>query len=242
MKELDDILKRIVDQRGVMTTERMRIPLTDYLHAIQALERIGCAANPEFVVDEHNYEVYEQLLRWLYADPDMQCLHPASVVADEPVAMRADLTRGIYLSGATGTGKSVALELLNLFAGIDDPKVRLGGNWRYLTWGCYRAEDIWHEAATSERALERYKRMPVLCIQDLGSEPATEAVYMGSRREPLRLLIEARGDRTDLITHFTSNYPIAHPELARRYGDRVVSRLHGMCNQLVLNGPDRRMR
>ena len=63
---------------------------------------------------------------------------------------------------------------------------------------------------------------PIVCIQDLGSEPAYEAVYMGVRREPLRQLIEARGDHDDMLTMATSNINIFGQDFEHRYGDRVV--------------------
>ena len=88
--------------------------------------------------------------------------------------------------------------------------------------------------------MAKFKTMPILCIQDLGSEPVSDAVRMGTRREPLRQILEARGDRNDLITLITSNFGISAPEIERRYTDRVVSRLKGMCNFLIINGTDRR--
>ena len=82
--------------------------------------------------------------------------------------------------------------------------------------------------------------MPIICIQDLGSEQM-ESLYMGNRENVIRRMIEYRGDRTDMLTLITSNLPMAHQKLEEKYGDRVVSRLNEMCNYLEIKGKDRRM-
>ena len=128
----------------------------------------------------------------------------------------------------------------NILADVDEPMVQLGGQERSMHFVCYRAEDIWEHATTSDEGMAKFKTMPILCIQDLGSEPVSDAVRMGTRREPLRQILEARGDRNALITLITSNFGISAPEIERRYTDRVVSRLKGMCNFLIINGTDRR--
>ena len=80
----------------------------------------------------------------------------------------------------------------------------------------------------------------VLCLNDVGSEPA-EQMYMGNRVNIIRQILEARGDKTGQFTLITSNYPMLSDQLTAQYGDRVISRLQGMCNYFVLNGKDRRI-
>ena len=63
---------------------------------------------------------------------------------------------------------------------------------------------------------------------------------MGNKLEVLRTLIESRGDRTDAMTLFTSNFPMSHKSIIDRYGDRVASRLVEMCNYMEIKGKDRR--
>jgi DNA replication protein DnaC len=88
--------------------------------------------------------------------------------------------------------------------------------------------------------LDKYKKMPILCNQDLGAE-LKESLHMGNRINVLKQLIEYRGDRQDLITLITSNYPIDSEFISVKYGDRVVSRLIEMCNYFELKGKDRRI-
>jgi hypothetical protein len=76
-------------------------------------------------------------------------------------------------------------------------------------------------------------------IQARGSEPR-ESLYMGNRLSVIGSLIESRGDRTDLLTLISSNYPLGHKALEELYGSRVVSRLAAMCNYFEIRGEDRR--
>ena len=237
---LQSILTDITARRTLAGVTRRGGYSLDIKSALAMLQMLGKARDPRFTIDDENRWTYTQLLRWLYAEETMQALDVDAAAHKRAAPIAGRLTAGIYLAGATGTGKSWAMELLNIFADIDEPQVQLGREWRSMHFSCYRADDIWEQATSSDEAIARFKRMPILCIQDLGSEPDTAAVRMGARREPLRQILEARGDRNDLITLITSNFTITDPEIQRRYSDRVVSRLRGMCNLLILNGRDRR--
>ena len=61
-----------------------------------------------FKLDEFNTWTYKQLVRWLLGDPTMEAQSPTQ----PRVKVRGVLTKGIYLAGRTGTGKSTALTLL----------------------------------------------------------------------------------------------------------------------------------
>ena len=217
-EQLSKILQRIEGRRtlaGIVRRPRFKV---DIEKALKMIEMIGMARNPKFVIGDHNRWTYTQLIKWLYADASMQTLDPDAAQQKKVRLLPGKLTSGIYIAGATGTGES----------------------WAPVLFVCYRAEDIWEHATTSDEGMAKFKTMPILCIQDLGSEPVSDAVRMGTRREPLRQILEARGDRNDLITLITSNFGISAPEIERRYTDRVVSRLKGMCNFLIINGTDRR--
>lgn len=239
-EHLQKIISRIEDRRHLAGVVRIGYTCPDIAQALMMIELIGKARNPKFVIDNHNRWTYTQLIKWLYADNTMQALDPNAAQEKKVQQVPGRLTSGIYIAGATGTGKSWAMEILNILVDVDEPKIELGGEKRSMHFGCYRAEDIWEEATISDEGMAKFKTMPILCIQDLGSEPVSDAVRMGTRREPLRQILEARGDRNDLVTLITSNFGISAPEIEKRYTDRVVSRLKGMCNFLVINGTDRR--
>ena len=206
--------------------------------ALDVVAQIGRAIVPGFVIDEANRWQYEQLIKWVHGDDTMQANNPVT-------GARVDgrLTAGIYIAGKTGTGKSLALNIMSLYCDIDNVQVEINGGGRCLRWLNTRVDDICDAYAQTGNVTE-YKRMPVLCIQDLGAEQ-TETLYMGTRINVLAQILEARGDRNDLITLISSNLPLQPKPgtpnvLEQRYGDRVASRLREMCNYIRMGGNDRR--
>lgn len=201
--------------------------------ALEVVEAIGKERNPRFVIDGENRFTYENLIRWVHADPEMKCLNPET---KEVIAGRLDA--GVYIAGNTGTGKSWALEIMAAYCLIDNVQVKMGDIQRCLHWGNIRTDSICDEYTTTG-SFERLKKMAIVGIQDLGAEPA-ESMYMGNRINVMRQILECRGDRTDQVTLITSNLPMSHKRLTDRYEDRVASRLREMCNYLEIKGRDRR--
>lgn len=195
--------------------------------------QLGKLRTPRFICDEYNAFTYSNLIRWAIADPSCKALDPESGV---PIV--ADLSKGIYISGKTGTGKSLALDLLREF--VREYKGHgcyFNGNYENLSWQNHRADDIVDRFCEGE-SLRWMKKATMLGIQDLGSEP-TEAIYMGNRHELMRLILESRGDYSTM-TFVTSNFAMLSQELQKKYGDRVQSRCREMFNYYVLGGEDRR--
>lgn len=204
--------------------------------ALNAVTMIGKAMNPRFVIDDDNRFVYENMIRWIQGDAEMKCQDPTT-----KEIIPGNLYSGIYVAGPTGTGKSFLLDLFAMYCRIDNVQVMFDGDEkqrRCLTWPSFRADQICEEY-TQDGTIDRYKKMNVMAIQDLGSEPA-ESMYMGNRVNVLRQIIEYRGDRNNQITLISSNLPIEYSKTAERYGDRVVSRLHSLTNYFELKGKDRR--
>ena len=132
----------------------------------------------------------------------------------------------------------MALDICKILCTFFGLKVRTEANGTpiSLAWRSRRADDI-SEAYAREGDISPWKNEPLLCIQDLGSEPG-ETIYMGNRRRVIGSIIEARGDMYNCITLVSSNIRIN--KVAELYGPRVYSRLIQMCNIITLNGPDRR--
>lgn len=201
--------------------------------ALEVVEALGKSRNQSFVVDDENRFTYENIIKWIHGDDTMECLHPGT-----RETMRADLYRGIYISGPTGTGKSWCLDVMAAYCLIDNPQITIGKDTRALRWLNIRTDAIC-DGFTTDGEVQRYKTMPIVGFQDLGAEPL-ESVYMGNRVQPLRHILEYRGDCTDKITLVTSNIPFAHERFITRYGERVASRLNEMCNYFEIKGRDRR--
>lgn len=175
-----------------------------------------------FVIDNDNRKAIADISRWALGDRDFCC--------------RAN--RGIYLAGNTGTGKSWLMDILQAYCKSRRIAVMLPGRDEALPLyiHIYLATDICDQYAKTG-SIDNVKKLPILCVQDLGSEP-TEKAYMGNRLDVMRHLIEYRGEFKDKITLFTSNLPMN--KVAERYGDRVASRIADMCTYVILKGRDRR--
>lgn len=230
--DISNILNEI-KQRGLFQgVRRVRYDYDPEL-ALEVVLQIGRSRNPAFVIDNENRFAYENVIRWVMGDPSMLALDPTTKL---PVDGR--LEAGIYVAGNTGTGKSWLLEIMSAFCLVDNPRVTIGENTRPLRWVNFRTDYLCDEYAT-KGDISRYKSMPIIGLQDLGSEPR-ESLYMGNRLCVLGSVLESRGDRTDLITLISSNLPISHQRLEDTYGSRVTSRLRQMCNYFEIRGRDRR--
>ena len=202
-------------------------------YALELVEGIGKDRNPKFSIDNENRFTYENLIRWIHGDSEMQCLNP-----DTKEIIQGRLNSGIYIAGNTGSGKSWALEIMAAYTLIYNFQIQVGENKRCMYWSNFRTDTICDEY-TSEGSFDKYKKMYIIGIQDLGAEPF-ESMHMGNRINVLKNLMEYRGDFSDKITLITSNLPMSHKALVDRYGDRVSSRLNEMCNYFEIKGKDRR--
>lgn len=211
---------------------------------MRLIEAFGRAITPNFKLDEFNTWTYTQLVRWLFGDQTMEAQNPTQ----PREKVRGVLTNGIYLAGKTGTGKSTALTLLLALAEALKVQISIDNDVRPMAWQEMRTDDVVDEYMRSGtfyklvsnlgRSVD-FKTEQILCLQDLGTEQS-ECNFKGNRVSPLRSVLEARGDNLATVTLISSNIPLGHEALSDRYGDRVQSRLCGMCNYLTLGGGDRR--
>lgn len=208
----------------------------DINFALQVVEAIGKERKSNFVIDDENRFVFQNLIRWVHADPEFKCIDP-----ETKKVKTGNLEAGIYIAGPTGTGKSWAFEIMSIYSTIDDEegmRVFAGGSTRLLKWPCFRADEICDDYV-KEGIIERYKRMSIVCFQDVATEPI-ESLHMGNRMNVFQQILGNRGDRKDQITLISSNLPLNSEQLRKRYDDRVASRLKEMCNYFELTGKDRR--
>lgn len=217
---------------------RRSVPMTlNEDTAMAYIEAIGRHYTDRFVIDDDNRWAYLQMARWVVGDPAMEAI---TISDNRTEYTHGDLCKGIYLCGTTGSGKSLMMRVMLKFACLSPSTMYFGDTERRISWSFLSAAEAWERGCRGASPMTGEACAPIVCIQDLGSEPACEAVYMGVRREPLRQLIEARGDHDDMLTMATSNINIFGQDFEHRYGDRVASRLRGGCNVIFLGGRDRR--
>ena len=233
VENMSAILGRIQERGLFQAITRFQCVPVDMEMSLDVVETIGKARNPKFQIDNENRFTYENLIRWVHCDTEMKCLDPET---KQETAGR--LKTGIYIAGNTGSGKSWALEIMSAYAMVYNFQIQIGETKRCLYWHNIRTDAICDEYI-ADGSFEKYKKMSIIGIQDLGAEPA-ESLYMGNRVNVLRQTLEYRGDFTDKITLITSNLPMSHKTFIDRYGDRVASRLNEMCNYFEIKGKDRR--
>ena len=231
-------ISRLIEEmrkRNILTNSITRYQYLQYdvEESLQLIDAIGKSRDPKFVIDDDNRFTYTNLVKWIHCDTTAQCLDP-----ETRTPIPAKLKRGIYIAGNTGTGKSWALEIILAYAKAYGFRIKFDDEESRLSWVNFRSDEICSRFAETG-SIDSLKKVNVIGIQDLGSEPA-ESCYMGNRLNVLRNLIEARGDRSDTITFITSNIPINHKMLVEQYNDRVASRLCEMCNYYEIRGVDRR--
>jgi len=196
---------------------------------------IGNSSIAGFRIDDGNRFAYENMVRWCNNDPDMMAMDPLT-----GKKVKGNTFKGIYIAGKTGTGKSVLLEVMSLYSQIKKFRISAGrAGIINLCWNNVRTDSICDDYA-KDGEMETWNNRPIVGFQDFGSEPK-ESLYMGNRMDVMARIVESRGDRTDLITLFSSNLPMGHDIVKERYGPRVASRLFAMCNYIEMHGTDRRM-
>lgn len=145
--------------------------------------------------------------------------------------------KGVAFLGGTGTGKTVRMKLLQEVIG-----------------GVYTdAMDLFARASRyidDPESFDNAINMPLLyCdnpfryyfyLDDIGTEPA-ESVKYGQRNDLMESVIRRRyvAFLQGHVTCFSSN--MTEPDLLRRYGERIVSRMKEMAFFIDMTGRDRRL-
>lgn len=231
---LEQAVEDILNRKSFHGVGRLRYMPYRMDTAFSVLQRIGLEKSKAFAIDRENGWVFQQLLKWAHGD-EFECHDPESDPKN-PKRVMGDTSKGIYIAGKTGTGKSWALDLLSAYCEVDNMRVWLGSKACRLAYESFRTDSIC-EIFSESGSIQKFKQRGVICFQDLGTEPL-ESMYMGNRIAVMQQILEYRGDRNDQLTLISSNEPLM--DLHHKYGDRVQSRVKGMCNYLILNGKDRR--
>ena len=235
-EKLQQTVQNILKNRRLATMQRFVYDCNEY-DLLVLMREIGRQLyGARFTIDNDNRFVYENTVRWLIGH-QFEAIDPKT-----GKTIQGDPYRGLYITGNCGSGKSVLLQLLAAIAGHYNIQYEFDGRKIGLCWSEKRADELCNEfVLDGANVVANAKMADVLCLNDLGSESA-EQLYMGNRVNIIRQIIEARGDRQGQITVITSNYTmLSDPTIQERYGDRVVSRLQGMCNYFSLKGGDRRI-
>lgn len=147
-------------------------------------------------------------------------------------------TSGLLFTGLPGTGKTwEAFGLISKYR-QQDPRLFLAAyTWVDVLLMLRRGFSDKDYAEPAQEVIEALRSADIALIDDLGAEKATE----GNRawlQETLYGIIDHRynWERTTILT---TNLP--GDRLAEYLGDRLASRILGMCEVVELKGKDRRL-
>ena len=141
-----------------------------------------------------------------------------------------DTRRGMYLWGATGSGKTHILYALKRQWDSERTKKAMHWNMTDLMHEIRQDMDRTHKERPAESIMDFNG---ILFIDDIGAEKISEFAL-----ETIYMVINRRYEKRWPVI-FSSNLPIS--ELADRVGDRIASRIVEMCDIVEIVGSDRRM-
>ncbi|MFF4260862.1 MULTISPECIES: ATP-binding protein [Streptomyces] len=229
-------MRRKLAERGIDPTA----PVADTPEAIPALE----AAQLRIPRDYREAQVeHPAVAEWVRTIASSAVGHAASpLIPHFGAAGQREITHGrsLLLWGSTGAGKThqayAAIRALTA-AGC-------GVRWHATTAADLYGEMRARGGADPEYLLRQIVRIPLLLLDDLGAAKSSEW-----NEEITFRLLNWRA-QNQLPTIVTSNLPpvrmpgmaAGQPVLRDKVGDRVLSRLSGMCTPVHLDGPDRRFR
>ena len=216
----------------------VRVNIEDYSDAI-AFKRFAeksAQLGIEFQYTNSNKHVVLNCIYWLTGSTKFRCLNPKN-----QHVMPGNLDKGLLITGNPGVGKTHILNVLNKLWEIDKPFFWSPTSQKIvdMCFGIIRARDLVSiYSSEGHSALQKYKTMPLLCIDDIGSETKI-ANYMGTKLNVIDDILTARMDNGKLITLATSNQDFEG--LGNFYDPRLYSRLFEHFNLLTIHGKDFRM-
>jgi len=147
----------------------------------------------------------------------------------------------LFLAGNVGNGKSRMLEALkDVFIQLNLPNFDEWGHpydsssYMGNSRPCLvirSAKDIFYESRNGYESFKRIMKIPMLAIDDLGTEPV-EIMDYGTSLTPMVDLISYRYEE-QLFTAFSTN--LLPEKIRSNYGDRIADRFNEIAQRIVYN-------
>ncbi len=186
---------------------------------IETVILIGKLFESNFVLNESNFEFYNQLI--LYSTRDS--------------LFKKDLNKGLLLMGNIGTGKSLAMKIMHIFK-----FVKANRSFEY-----FESDEIIDSYCKEGRVgILKYNTIHDLLIDELGNDSGKQNNF-GNIEDPISLLLNKRyndfiNPNSKLYTHAITN--LDEVELNNRFDERIIDRIYEMFNIIPVIGNSWRRR
>lgn len=152
-----------------------------------------------------------------------------------------DESRSLFLVGANGVGKTyraagIICNWIERLSYKQLSECRIDVNYPVFITApelLMKIRNCFSLQQCEESVVEKYSRCPLLVLDDLGAEKTTEWAL-----QTLYIILNNRYSNY-MQTIITSNLTIE--EIGEKLGDRIASRIAGMCKIVKLTGKDRRL-
>ena len=177
-------------------------------------------------------------------------------LSDFPIKLQTEIKNSLFLSGAVGVGKTHFLSAIMREYIIypkqnrEEPQLlpmkyimktvgrihkRIPPRFISIFELLYKLKNSFNNKEESHNLLVDIADTPILCLDDFGNVKITEW-----NRETLDFLFNQRyKNHKELRTYISSNWALN--EISDNWGERIASRIVGMCKNIRITGEDKRI-
>lgn len=219
MKQIQETINEILSGQTISGIKRFQYLPYKMDIAMQWVMNIGRSFEPSFKLSGDEIKVYQQLIKYIHGDPEFN----------------GTLEKGLMLIGPTGTGKTLAMRIMQVYRTIDDTWYLMNGKPYRMNFDIYGVNDVVsHFIESGFDGIDLYCKRYVACFDDIGAE-IDRVKYYGNNLDVISHILAERYSRK-LLTFGTSNFPVK--VLEEKYDDRTISRMYALFNFIVMKGKD----
>ncbi|WP_294891820.1 hypothetical protein [Sulfuricurvum sp. MLSB] len=219
MQEIQEVIKSILSGQTATGIKRLQYMPYKIDVAMKYLNQIGLSFEPKFELTSEQEDVYIELIKYIHGDP----------------GFNGTLEKGLLLIGPSGTGKTLAMKIIQAYRMIDDTFYLKDGKPYRMNFDIYHVNDIVSRFIEDGfDGIDLYCRRYVACFDDIGTE-IEQVKHYGNKLDVMSHIFAERYAH-GLLTFGTSNFPVS--VLEEKYDDRTISRMYALFNFVIMKGKD----
>jgi DNA replication protein DnaC len=221
MKAVQEIVEEIINGQTSSGIRRFQYLPYKMDTALRIVKEIAMHFEPSFNFSEGVQSTYRKLIQYVHGDPSFD----------------GTLEKGLMIIGPSGTGKTLAMKIMQTYRKIDDTWYLKDGKPYRMNYDIYHVNDVVSSFIDNGfDGIELYCKRYVACFDDIGSEIERVKHYGNDLDVISHILAERYAG--GLLTFGTSNFPVK--TLEEKYDDRTISRMYALFNFIVMKDIDYR--